>query len=147
MPHRRELKGVLHNFLGTYTSRHSDHDGYWVFGLAEAQLGNLRVDLVGASTPDSRDPKALTTELARRRFSEQLAKAKIPRSFVCEAQLTVNRSASQTRGFVNDRSVEGHVFTFSVRAVSDRGAGFEDKASVFVAPHDAKLERRSTRRT
>ena len=146
MPHRRELKAVLHNFLGTYTSRNSDHDGYWVFGLAEAQLGDLRVDLVGPSA-DSSDAQAHASGLARQRFSEQLAKAKIPLSFVREAQLTVDRSDSPTRGFVNERAVEGHVFRFSVRAVSDRGAVFEDQASVFVAPHNAKLERRSARGT
>jgi hypothetical protein len=147
MPHRRELKGVLHNFLGTYTSRYSDHDGYWVFGLAEAHLGNLSADLIGPPTSDSRDAKKLISELARQRFSEQLAKAKIPLSFVREAQLTVDRSDSPTRGFVSERAVEGHVFRFSVRAVSDRGAVFEVQASVFVAPHDAKLERRSARGT
>ena len=33
MPTRRVIKSVLHNFLGTYTSRYSDYNGYWLFGF------------------------------------------------------------------------------------------------------------------
>lgn len=28
MVSRNAIRGVLHNFLGTYTSRYSDHGGY-----------------------------------------------------------------------------------------------------------------------
>ena len=33
IPARRHLKSVLAGFLGTYTSRYSDFQGYWLFGF------------------------------------------------------------------------------------------------------------------
>src|SRR5262249_23453663 len=116
MPHRRDLKGVVHNFLGTYTSRYSDHEGWWVFGLAEAQLADAQIDLLGEHTADTPDPLAVVAEMARTRFAEQLAKAKIPSSFVREAHLTITRSSEISRGQVNGRWCDGHRFTFVVRA-------------------------------
>jgi hypothetical protein len=144
MPHRRDLRGVVHNFLGTYTSRYSDHDGWWVFGLAEARLGDAQVDLLG-TVARLDDPLSAATQMAQSKFADQLTKAKIPSSVLREAQLTVTRNPELTRGVVNGRWCDGHTFTFSVRVVSDRGKTFEDKASIFVAPHDASIERRSTR--
>ena len=38
MPRRRTIKGVLDNFLGTYTSRYSDYDGYWLFGMVVGEV-------------------------------------------------------------------------------------------------------------
>jgi hypothetical protein len=87
----------------------------------------------------------MVTRMARARFAEQLAKAKIASSFVREAHLSLTRAPELTRGVVNDRWCDGHTFTFTVRVVSDRGKTFEDNASIFVAPHDATIERRSTR--
>jgi hypothetical protein len=145
MPHRRDLKGVVHNFLGTYTSRYSDHEGWWVFGLAEAQLASTCIDLLGEDSAASQEALAAAAQIARARFAEQLAKAKIPSSFVREAQLSITRSPEMSRGQVNGRWCDGHIFTFAVRVVSDRGKTFEDKASIFIAPHDATTERRSTR--
>lgn len=46
MPTQRAIRGVLGNFLGTYTSRYSEHDGYWLFGLVVAELGELEVNLL-----------------------------------------------------------------------------------------------------
>jgi hypothetical protein len=144
MPHRRDLKGVVHNFLGTYTSRYSDHEGWWIFGLAEAQLGNAQVDLLG-SVDRADEPLSAATQMAQAKFAEQLSKAKIPSSFLREAHLSVTRAPELSRGQVNGRWCDGHTFTFVVQVVSDRGKTFEDKASIFVAPHDATIERRSTR--
>ena len=135
---------VVHNFLGTYTSRYSDHEGWWVFGLAEAQLADAQLDLLG-STPQSANPLSAVTQMAQGRFAEQLAKAHIPSSFVREAQLSITRNPELVRGAVNGRWCDGHTFTFTVRVVSDREKTFENKASIFVAPHDATIERRSTR--
>ncbi len=33
MATRRAINGVLGNFLGTYVSRYSDYDSYWLFGF------------------------------------------------------------------------------------------------------------------
>ena len=145
---RRAIKGVLHNFLRTYTSRYSDYDGYWLFGLVAAQLGDVRVDLC-ADPPAGRvlTPLAALTEFARRKFREQLDKAGVPRRYIGEAELRVTRSDASTHGPVNGRWSDGHDFTFTVRAVSDRRTTFQDQVTVFVALHDATLESRSTRGT
>jgi hypothetical protein len=29
----RAIRGMLRNFLGTYTSQYSDYKGYWLFGF------------------------------------------------------------------------------------------------------------------
>ena len=42
----KRVKGVLDNFLGTFTSRYLDHNGYWVFGMLVGDLGELRIDLL-----------------------------------------------------------------------------------------------------
>jgi hypothetical protein len=46
MKPRRIIKGVLHNFLGTYTSRYSDYDGYWLFGMLVRDVEELSIDLL-----------------------------------------------------------------------------------------------------
>jgi hypothetical protein len=47
MARRRDLKGVLRNFLDTHVSRYSDFDGYWLFGLLMHDVGDLlEIDLV-----------------------------------------------------------------------------------------------------
>src|SRR5438552_16212691 len=108
MPHRRDLKGVLHNFLATYTSRYSDHDGYWLWGLLAADLDKLQIDLLeaGHHTSDSELASA-AADTARAKFSEHLEKARIPKAFVREAHLTVSRSSLPTRGLVNGLWNEG----------------------------------------
>ena len=46
MTSRRVIPGVLHNFLGTFTSRYSDFDGYWVFGFLIESMDRVRIDLL-----------------------------------------------------------------------------------------------------
>ena len=145
MPHRRDLKGVVHNFLGTYLSRYSDSDGWWIFGLAEAQLADARIDLLG-TLHRAETAGSAAAHIARSRFPDQLAKARLPRSFIREAHLTVTRSAEPTRGPVNGRWCDGHTFTFAVQVVSDHGKTFEEESAIFVAPHNATVEQRSTGR-
>lgn len=145
---RRAIKGVLHNVLRTYTSRYSDYDGYWLFGLVAAKLGDARVDLCAEPAADTvLTPVAAVTAFGRRKFREQMDKAGVSHRYIGEAELRVTRSDASTRGLVNGRWSDGHDFTFTVRAVSDRGTTFQDKVTVFVAPHDATLESRSTRGT
>ena len=79
MSSRRIIKGVLHNFLVTFTSRYSDFEGYWVFGFLVADMDTVAINLLDAST-ESADDKPLTfaKRLAVQRFAEQIAKAGLP---------------------------------------------------------------------
>jgi hypothetical protein len=114
--------------------------------MAEAQLADADVDLLDSANLGE-DVLSAVIQLARSRFAEQLAKAKIPSSFVRQARLSVTRSSESHRGPVNGRWCDGHTFTIAVRVVSDHGKTFEDTASIFVAPHNATIERRSIRST
>jgi hypothetical protein len=136
MAHRRDLAGVLHNFLGTYTSRYSDRDGYWLFGFLAHAGAEWQVDLLAAPEPAATSAVAEAIALARTRFAEQLQKAEIPRSWLREAHLRLARGDEAKRGVVNGHWTDGHDFTFSAHATTDHGKSFAAEAVVFVAPHD-----------
>ena len=138
MPSRRVLKGVLCNFLGTYTSRYSEYDGYWLFGFLVEELATARFDLLA---PPGRADDLLTEShrLAARLFADQLAKSGLDRSAVVSAMLDVKRGAST---LVSD---EGWQYEFRADATTETGKRFECATRVFVAPHDPKNESRSTR--
>jgi len=145
---RRTIKGVLHNFLGTYTSRYSDYDGYWLFGMLVGDVGELKIDLLSPSAATSASaPVAAAIQLAAQKFREQMEKAGLSVSWVREARLDITRLPDSRRGPVNGRVCAGHDVRFVARVVSDYGKAYESEMSVFVAPHDSGVELRSTRGT
>jgi hypothetical protein len=148
MKPRRIIKSVLHNFLGTYTSRYSDYDGYWLFGLLIRDVGELRIDLLCPSV-DTTAPRAVvaTIQLAAQKFREQMEKAGLSGLCAREARLDITSSRDLQRGFVNGRMSVGHTVRFVARVISDYGKTYEHEVSVFVAPHNAEVETRSARGT
>ena len=143
---RGKTSSVLHNFLGTYTSRYSDYDGYWLFGMVVDHLDSLDIDLlhpegnsVGAT------PVAFATWLAVERFAEQIERAGLSISHLREARLSITKSPVVTHGPVNGHVCAGHYVRFAAKAVSQLGTTYERATSVFVAPHDPRVESRSTR--
>jgi len=145
---RRTIKGVLHNFLGTFTSRYSDYDGYWLFGMLVADVGELKIDLLSPSVgPTASAPVAAAIRLAAQKFREQVEKAGLSVSRTREARLDITRPPDSRRGSVNGRVCAGHDVRFVAKVVSDNGKTYESEISVFVAPHDSRVESRSTRGT
>ena|SRR5438128_5003086 len=146
MTNRRIIKGVLHNFLGTFTSRYSDFDGYWVFGFLVERMDGASIDLLDLRT-ESADttPSAFARRLAAQKFAEQIAKAGLPRSWFREARLDISKSAEPRFGAVNGRSCFGYDVRFLAHAVTDLGRTYDTTLSIFVAPHDPKVELRSAR--
>jgi hypothetical protein len=143
---RRIIQGVLHNFLGTYTSRYSDFDGYWLFGLLVGDVGELGIDLLNPSVDATASaPVAAAIQLAAQKFREQMEKAGLSISSAREARLNIARLSDSQRGVVNGQVCAGHNVRFVARLVSNYGRTYESEMSVFVAPHDAANERRSTR--
>jgi hypothetical protein len=138
VPTRRVLRGVLWNFLGTFTSRYSDHRGYWLFGFLVVDFETLDFDLL--ADPLGQRLSDATHRLAVDRFMEQLAKAGLDRSNVADARLRIVRGHQTTR-----RQHEGWDVHFVALAVADSGRQFECRKTVFVAPHDPTFERRSAR--
>src|SRR5437867_4191419 len=111
--HRDAIKGVLHNFLGTYTSRYSDYDGYWVFGMLIGDVGELRIDLLHPSIATTMAaPVAAAIQLAAQKFQEQMEKSGLTVSCAREAHLVITRLPESREGAVNGRACTGHDVRF-----------------------------------
>ena len=146
MPNRRNIKGVLRNFLGTFTSRYSDFDGYWVYGYLVKDFKELNINLLEPNADNANtSPSAFAIRLAKQKFEEQISKNKLPKSWFREAYLKALKSPESRMGIVNGRSSSGYEMRFLVRAVADSGHNYELDSSIFVAPHDPEIESRSTR--
>ncbi|MCL2726396.1 MAG: hypothetical protein FWD69_18400 [Polyangiaceae bacterium] len=91
---RRSIPSVLHNFLDTLSSRYSDYDGYWIFGLVISDLNCSTISLVAGALTTSGSPSwcAFVT-LARSRFADQ-AKMNSVTSFIRRAELSIERGPS-----------------------------------------------------
>jgi len=135
------MKSVLHGFLGTFTSRYSDHQGYWLLGQLHFDVAPWTVDLLARSS-EGASLHEITCDLARRRFGEQVAKSGLPVDVVREATLRLVRDPQPVEGWQGDHRVQGWMFNVSTRVVMDNGRVFEKQQAVFVAPHDPSKERR-----
>ncbi len=144
MPTRRVLKSVLHNFLGTYTSRYSEYDGYWLFGVLVGDLKNVQFDLF-TEVESSAFLVDVARNLAVGRFTEQLCKARLDPSSVRKASIQIERLDGQVDGHVNGIECGGFKIRFHVAAETDTGRVFECKCVLFVAPHNAGIELQSLR--
>jgi hypothetical protein len=141
MPTRRAMKSVLRGFLGAYTSRYSDHRGYWLHGQLPSNLRDWSVDLLG-STPASDELAEAARSLATRRFAEQLHKAGLTFDVVREATLRIERIPDLVQGPQGEFQSDGHMVRFTARSVTDHGRTYQDEHTLFVAPHDPAKERR-----
>ena len=146
MPTRRVIRSALHNFLGTYTSRNSDYRGYWLFGLVEPALTEAEIDLLGrpfGAAVD--DPWVAAAGLAAAKFQQQVQKVGLTLSQVRSARLHIRKLPELVQEDVNGRPASGHKVIFCATAVMDNGRRHERERTLFVAPHDERLESRSTR--
>jgi hypothetical protein len=145
--HRRNLKGALHNFLATFTSRHSDYDGYWLFGFLLNDVEELKIDLLN---PNSNRPVSaplqFAADIAQQKFREQLLKAGLNISCAREAHLTITKLPETRRGLVNGHVSDGHEIRCLATVVTDLGKVYQRRMNIFVAPHNPEIEQRSTRR-
>jgi hypothetical protein len=140
----RPLKGIIANFLDTYLSRYSEHEGYWLFGFLVGQLATLHVDLLHPPT-DERAAFQRAIDLAVRRFREQLLKAGIDLDVVRSAELTLARQEHARPVDVNESMAVGSEILAIIRVESIRGRQFETQRRVLVAPHNAAVEFKSAR--
>ena len=143
----RAIKGASRNFLGTYTSRYSDYDGYWLFGQIVDKLADLHTDLVVPHTTLlERTPLLAVSIYARIKFADQVHKAGMALSSLREANLRVNKSklaVTRLPPAWSSGSARGGYdvqFMVTVRLVS--GRAYSAGAIAFVAPHNPSLEQR-----
>lgn len=139
------MKGALWGFLGTYVSRYSDYDGYWLFGFLVPTWVPIRIDLLDdAPANGSRGPVAVAVALARSKFREQLVKAGFDGDAVEAATLTIDAvEPARADRFADFRA--GYNVAFVATATMGEGRMYDRKLVVFVAPHDEAVESRSGR--
>ena len=139
------MKAVLWNFLGAFTSRYSEFDGYWLFGFLVKDLGELRIDLltpdVGAGGGES--PREAAMRTATTRFDDQLRKAGIARARIVSASLIMRKLPEPVWVSVGMQKRTGHLIAFEAAAQLQDGHHYEQRLSVAVAPHDGAIEMRS----
>ena len=146
-PPRRQsgpLVSALDGFLGTMTSRNSDHEGYWVWGQVESRLDGLDVDLLGTPPPDD-DAFSTAVRMACQDLRDQVRKAGLDFGLVSQARLQVAFEGGLQIDRINGVAVEGHIARFVALAALDACEVTTRETRVFVAPHDVGRERRSGR--
>ena len=145
MASQKVTPSVLHNCLGTLASRNSDHKGYLLWGFVIKRLKEVRIDLLGSGRARGRTPlRRLVAEFVRARFREQLSKAGLKVTTLCEARLTLRKmppkAADQVKTF---RS--GYPLQLIASAVTRAGREYRRQVEAFVAPHNPHFESRSGR--
>lgn len=139
MVSKRAIHQALAGFLGAYTSRNSEYDGYWLLGFLVACPNPWEIDLLQAPAglrPD--DPIEWAVTSARRTFHDQLEKARIDAHMLSSATLTLHTEGG---GVVAGRPrVAIH---FRASATVGGGRMFEHAVLVSAAAHDPTRESRS----
>lgn len=145
MATRRTIKSVLWSFLGTYVSRYSDYNGYWLFGFIVADLDELRINLLGQDVSDPASPTGAAVLSAVTKFEEQRQKSDLAPSHIHEAWLTIQKLPGEQNGWASEHWSAGFNVRFLAVAVMDNGKRYERECVVFVAAHNPDIERRSGR--
>jgi len=140
---RRKLTGVLCGFLDAFVSRDSDYDGYWIFGLLVREGDEFSFDLLHASSKIEGTPVlSAASQIAHSKFVRLLEKSHIPAQFVSEGRLIMSKLEPATRGLVNRRTSNGHLYSLQAEATSDLGKQYTARKTIFIAPHDPSVEQR-----
>jgi hypothetical protein len=141
MPARNRLKGVLASFLGTYMSRYSDYQGYWLFGFLISDRDLLEFDLLGEAGPKDL-PEGFADQLAKIKFAEQLQKHGLTRSSVQQARLLIERPPEFVNYLAGDHIRSGFNLRFLAGVVTKAHQHFELGKIMFVTRHNPHFERR-----
>jgi hypothetical protein len=146
MASRKAIKSVLHNFLGTYTSRYSEYDGYWLFGFLVDDMIQVKIDLIDMISKRTETAQMdIAIKLAIRLFSEQVKKAGLAISCIQQAQLDIKKLDETITVIINEQECYGYKLNFKATAVSNLGKAYEHEKSIFVTSHNPWAERRSAR--
>jgi hypothetical protein len=144
MSSRKAITSVLHNFLGTFSSRYSDYQGYWLFGFIVSDLERAEVDLM-SNTDLANSPWEFARRHAQTMFMDQVAKARLDSTWIREANLQMTKSPESCQTPVNGYMCAGNKINLVARAVLDNAREYRHCIAICVAPHDPSVERRSTR--
>ena len=145
MASTRVLKGAVHNFLGTYTSRYTDFEGYWLFGLIVVDLDEFRIDLLAPFVNSNNAVYDAAVQIAVARFNDQVQKAGVAYAQIRDAFLIIQRLTGTSMCCVNGHPRTGSNLKFSVVATIADGTQYSHQITVVVAPHDSEIEQQSGR--
>jgi hypothetical protein len=134
MPRRGVINSALFNFLGTYTSRYSAFNGYWLFGFLVGDGVRLEFDLLAQPPAADGSAKSRAAVIAIERFHNQMRKARIA-SAIEAAKLVLETNSGRVRRPVNGWEHDGFLLTASVHALVG-GAWRHRQTTFFVAPFD-----------
>ncbi len=141
MTSRKALRGALNGFLGTYISRYSDYQGYWLFGQSpESDLKQGNFDLL-ESGQGTNTPSEAARSFAGSRFREQVAKASLSMDVVSRAELCIKATDEYGECRQGDFRSRGRRVIFEALVCSDTGQTYRACCSAFIAPHDPDKER------
>jgi hypothetical protein len=141
----RALRGALGNFLGKFTSRYREFEGYWLFGFLVVEHESFEIDLIKSTHDLTVTPLATVTQLARSAFEDQIRKAKLLPNQVSEAKGVFVKHPDQCEGWVNTHRKKGFNVTIRAEAMSNRQKCFAKVVKLFIAPHDPLSEYQSQR--
>lgn len=102
------MRAVLSNFLGTFTSRYSDFQGYWLFGFLIEDLVELRIDLLAPAVGEPGLPPDVAIHTAVKKFEDQLQKARLDKRRIREAWLTIRKLPERLDGTIDSRGRAGY---------------------------------------
>jgi hypothetical protein len=139
------VKNALAGFLGTYSSRNTDYKGYWLFGFIVDRLSELHIDPLMQRRSLASTALDAAGDLARAKFLDQLLKNGITVDRVRQAALIVRRLPGKVERSIDDQVRAGVMVSFHIEAVMQDDRSYEKSCVVFVASHDAEVERRSAR--
>lgn len=144
------LKSVVNGFLGTYSSRYSDKDGYWLFGFVVESLSSAEIDLLSSSIPPTfAQPLKEATTTAQMRFREQLEKHGLRIDQLQYARLRMEHLPGKKQELTPGDSArtlrDGWDVRFVVEAIGISGKRYSANKSTFIAPHDPRKELKSRR--
>lgn len=142
MPNQRVIKGILHNFLGTYTSRYSNFNGYWLWGYLVIQSDPFCFNLL-ENIPSDGTPLGVAKALAASTFQAQMAKQNLDLPRVSDASVCIAISPLEIAGQFNAMPCRGHIMQFKAQARMVTGFHAQHTQSRFVAPHRPSIEMQS----
>lgn len=138
-----KLKGAVETFLGTYISRNTGYRGYWLFGQLCPANPVVKIDLLGRDEL-GHGVREVARWLAVNAFTDQLAKNGLRPSSVAYAHLDIRTIPFPVNRLVAGVHRRGNYVAFDVAAVPYEGEIHRGTRTVFVAPHDPKIERRGS---
>lgn len=154
MPRHKRLAGVVNSFLGSFVSRYSSHQGYWLMGWFVLEDRDWTFELIPHQLPSQCNTQvsAAAYNCAHETLCDLLVKHDLGPEIVSWAKLEIQlalegQPIADTRGLQAERSQlrlpEQRRVAVKLKLVSKRGRVYQNCINVFAAAHNPQHELRS----